>query len=78
MAQLNGLEAINVEVQAAEDAFGSLLGQEYQRLQHLSASHYHECASCGVTLVCVCQDRRQVDRLTGKPRKLLCVKCGDF
>lgn len=44
----------------------------------LNASHYHECAVCGATLVCCCPDRRQVDRLTGKPRRLLCVACGEI
>lgn len=43
----------------------------------LNASHYHTCAVCEVTLICVCNDRRQVDRETGKPRRLLCVACGD-
>jgi hypothetical protein len=44
----------------------------------LNASHLHECAVCEVTLICVCNDKRQVDRATGKPRRLLCVTCGEI
>jgi len=44
----------------------------------LNASHYHQCAICEVTLICCCNDKRQVDRLTGKLRRLLCVQCGDI
>jgi len=44
----------------------------------LNASHYHACAICDVTLICVCDDKRQVDRVTGKPRRLLCVACGEI
>lgn len=60
------------------DEFQSLLEMEYQRQQRLPVSHYHECVGCGVTLICVCSDRRQEDRLTGKPRRLLCVACGEI
>lgn len=44
----------------------------------LNASHYHTCTGCEVTLICCCNDKRQVDRLTGQARRLLCVACGEL
>jgi hypothetical protein len=60
------------------DPLQDLLRQEYQRLNRPVGSHYHKCAACGVTLVCCCPDRREVDRATGKVRKLYCITCGDI
>lgn len=48
------------------------------RAPTLNASHYHTCAGCEVTLICCCNDKRQVDRLTGQARRLLCVRCGEI
>lgn len=52
--------------------------REPARAPTLNASHYHTCSECDVTLICCCPDKRQVDRLTGKPRRLLCVRCGEI
>jgi hypothetical protein len=60
------------------DPLQDLLRQEYQRLNRPVGSHYHKCAACGVTLVCCCQDRREVDRATGSPRRLWCVQCWEI
>lgn len=40
--------------------------------------HLHTCSSCGDPVTCCCPDRRQVDRATGKVRKILCIFCDDL
>jgi hypothetical protein len=37
--------------------------------------HTHACYACGATITCVCPDRRDVDRVTGRPRRLYCMFC---
>lgn len=39
------------------------------------AVHQHKCYTCGIAITCVCSDRRDVDRMTGKERKLECDEC---
>lgn len=58
------------------DAFQDLLAEVYQRLQDRPKVHTHKCCACEAELTCSCNDRRQVDRLTGKERRLYCVGCG--
>lgn len=40
--------------------------------------HIHRCSSCGDELVCACPDRRDVERVTGERRKLLCLDCAEM
>jgi hypothetical protein len=37
--------------------------------------HTHKCVECQVSMTCCCEDRRDVDRLTGKRRSLRCLGC---
>jgi hypothetical protein len=40
--------------------------------------HQHNCFSCGDPLTCCCPDKRQIDRATGKQRKILCDFCAEL
>jgi hypothetical protein len=57
------------------DALQSLLEETYQKLNRGQEVHTHQCSACEQELVCVCKDRRQVDRATGKRRELYCLAC---
>jgi hypothetical protein len=37
--------------------------------------HTHKCVECQVPMTCCCEDRRDVNRLTGKRRPLRCATC---
>lgn len=37
--------------------------------------HTHNCYACNEVLVCVCNDKRNADRVTKKPRELYCIGC---
>ena len=37
--------------------------------------HTHKCYLCEAELTCCCPDRRDVDRVTGKERRILCLDC---
>ena len=37
--------------------------------------HQHQCAACDQPLTCCCDDRRGIDRETGKKRRILCRDC---
>jgi hypothetical protein len=37
--------------------------------------HTHKCIECQVPMTCCCEDRRDVNRLTGKRRPLRCATC---
>lgn len=41
----------------------------------MAVIHTHKCYACDDPLTCCCADRRQMDRLTGKERRLYCVWC---
>lgn len=40
--------------------------------------HTHTCQGCDVELTCVCGDRRERDRLTGRRRLFYCLSCQDL
>lgn len=44
----------------------------------INPSHYHSCHACGKTLVCVCSDKRNIDRATNEERRIYCVACGEI
>jgi hypothetical protein len=57
------------------DAWQNLLEQADARQRTRAGIHTHRCWSCEEEMTCCCGDRRQVDRLTGKERRLLCLGC---
>ena len=57
------------------DPMQKLLQEHYQQLNRGEEVHTHRCLACEEEVVCVCRDRRQVDRMTGKRRELYCMAC---